>query len=768
MAILVPLLLLGGLEFGLRLSGFGYPTSFFLPTEIAGHRFYVTNGKFGHRFFPASLARTPLIMRLADPKPANSYRIFLFGESAAQGDPDPSFGAGRYLEVLLRERYPGTDFQVVCAAMTAINSHALLPIARECAQHDGDLWIVYMGNNEFVGPFGGGTVFGRRAPSRAAIKFALALKTTRTGQLINTLAAKFNPNSTAPKAWSGMNMFKEQRLAYDDPSRLRTYDNFKGNLEDMLDAGRNARVPVLLSTVGSSLKDCAPFSSLHPANLTEKQKSDWDGFYNSGTNAEAAENYGAALDYYEKASRIDPGFAELLFRMGSCQLALTNWPQASHSFEMARDYDALAFRADTRINQTIKDAAARHAADGVHLVDAEQMLAQSSPGGIPGQELFYEHVHLNFAGNYLLARAFAAEIAPLLPAQITAHAKTNWASAEFCDQRLAVSPWDRYRLLQMNLSRVSEPPFTEQLNHAARARAYMAEMKEVQTRLTADSRDSARAMYREDVAAAPDDWLLHGNFSQFLDEVGDLASAVGEQQRVCGLLPCFAAPQDKAGLLLVRERKSGDAAACFLRALALDPDFVPAMNELGEIRANEGKTAEATNYFARALRLNPGYVEAYFNWGFLDQTKGQIDQAMGRYRVAAELQPDGPAAYFSQAVAAAAQRHPEDAINLFQAAVWMYPSFWQARYLLGDQLVATGKISDAQAQFEQVTRIRPDFARGHVNLGVALGKQGQLDDALKEFGIALQLDPADESAQKGFAVTKTLKGRQRQTRSGSN
>ena len=121
------------LELGLRLFGCGYPTSFFLPTKIGGRAFQVTNDKFGFRFFPPALARTPLPLRMPVEKATNSYRIFLFGESAAQGDPDPSFGAGRYLEVLLRDRYPGIEFEVVCAAMTAINSHAVLPIARECA-----------------------------------------------------------------------------------------------------------------------------------------------------------------------------------------------------------------------------------------------------------------------------------------------------------------------------------------------------------------------------------------------------------------------------------------------------------------------------------------------------------------------------------------------------------------------------------------------------------------------------------------------------------
>ena len=148
---MIPLLVIGGLELGLRLAGYGYPTNFFVKTKISGKDYYVPNDRFGYRFFPPALARTPVSLRMAVKKPANTYRIFVFGESAAMGDPDPTFGDWRYLQVLLHERFPGTDFEVVCVAMTAINSHVILPIARECARRDGDLWIIYMGNNEMVG-----------------------------------------------------------------------------------------------------------------------------------------------------------------------------------------------------------------------------------------------------------------------------------------------------------------------------------------------------------------------------------------------------------------------------------------------------------------------------------------------------------------------------------------------------------------------------------------------------------------------------------------
>ncbi|MGH7991334.1 MAG: tetratricopeptide repeat protein, partial [Limisphaerales bacterium] len=412
-AILVPLLIIGGLELGLRLSGYGYPTNFFLRTKINGQDYYVPNDSFGYRFFPPALARTPVPLRMPVKKPANAYRIFVFGESAAQGDPDPTFGAWRYLQVLLRERFPGTDFEVVCVAMTAIDSHTILPIARECARRDGDLWIIYMGNNEMVGPFGAGTVFGPRAPGVDLVRADLAIKSTKIGQLMDSLMQRWGAHGSTPKTWSGLNMFKNNQLRYDDPSRLRAYENFKKNLADILRAGRDAGVPIILSMVGSNLKDCAPFASLHATNLSETQKTEWDGFFQEGIALEAAGNYQEALTNFAQAAAIDPQYAELPFRMGSCDLALTNDAKALSEFELARDDDALAFRADTRINQIIKNAADARAGKGVYFLDAAQMLAQNSPDKISGNELFYEHVHLNFAGNYLLGRAFAEQTAQL-------------------------------------------------------------------------------------------------------------------------------------------------------------------------------------------------------------------------------------------------------------------------------------------------------------------------------------------------------------------
>ncbi|MGH7977669.1 MAG: tetratricopeptide repeat protein [Limisphaerales bacterium] len=753
-AILVPLLIIGGLELGLRLSGYGYPTNFFLRTKINGQDYYVPNDSFGYRFFPPALARTPVPLRMPVKKPANAYRIFVFGESASQGDPDPTFGAWRYLQVLLRERFPGTDFEVVCVAMTAIDSHTILPIARECARRDGDLWIIYMGNNEMVGPFGAGTVFGPRAPGVDLVRADLAIKSTKIGQLMDSLMQRWGAHGSTPKTWSGLNMFKNNQLRYDDPSRLRAYENFKKNLADILRAGRDAGVPIILSMVGSNLKDCAPFASLHATNLSETQKTEWDGFFQEGIALEAAGNYQEALTNFAQAAAIDPQYAELPFRMGSCDLALTNDAKALSEFELARDDDALAFRADTRINQIIKNAADARAGKGVYFLDAAQMLAQNSPDKISGNELFYEHVHLNFAGNYLLGRAFAEQTAQLLPKSIVSHGKNEWASAEVCNRQLAVSPWDRYRLWQDNFSRVSEPPFTAQINDVPRARFYMAKLKELQSQMNEATRKQSLAMYKAALALAPDDYFLHGNFSQFLDETGDVTNAIKEEKLVEELLPQTPESPYKIGAMLVQEGNTSEAEKNFSHALVLNSDYVPALNELGLIYANQQKTAEAAKCFDRVIQINPGYVEAYLNWGFMEQCDGKLEQAMPHYHEAAGLQPGGPAAYFYQAVASAVAHQPNEAVNYFHAAVWMNPIFWQARYLLGLELAESGKIDEAQAQFSEVVRIRPDFERAHLNYGVALAKQGKLEAALKEFQITLQLNPTNKFARQNLETVQ--------------
>jgi tetratricopeptide (TPR) repeat protein len=756
----VPLMVLAGLELGLRLIGYGYDTHFFKRIQINGQSCIVPNEEFGYRFFPPAIARSVAQFKFPADKSTNTFRIFVLGESAAAGEPDSSYGFARYLEVLLRDRYPGVDFESVCVAMTAIDSSTILPIARECARHQGDMWCVYMGNNEMVGPFGAETSYGLRAPSRAVIHTILAVKATRTGQLLDSLIRRFR-NSSAPKQWGGMKMFLNGRIGYDDPARLRAYSNFKGNLDDILQSAQTAQVPVILSTMAVNLRQCAPLASIHGAAFETNREAEWTQIYEQGTDLESTGSCREALELYRKAEAIDPQFADLQYRMGTCELALTNLEAARRCFELARDYDALDFRSDSRINNAIKEAAARHAAGGVRLLDAAEIMARNSPAGIPGLEVFYEHVHFNFNGNYLLALNFAEQARGLFPAFITNRDKGSWASAELCNRRLAVTVWDRQRVWQPILSRVSTPPFTGQFNHTASLKLYQEKVNETRALMDTQTPEQALQVYEAAVALSPDDYFLHGNFQRFLEAGGNLTRAIAEAKRCCELVPQLPGGYYYTGTLLVRAGKIDEAVEYFSRAVSVRGDYAEALTALGEIAANRQKNAEAADWFNRALRADPDNLQAWISLGFLLQNEGKLDAARENYAKAAGLQPEGPADYFSRANEAPSPFQKVDAVECLQGVARAKPDFWQARFQLGMQLAARGDTESARKEFAEAIRYRPDFSPAHLNLSLALAAEGKLDQALAEARTALQLNPADGPARH---QVETLENTLRSTR----
>ena len=93
--VLIPALFVGAAELGLRLAGYGYYTAYFLEVSGTEEVEVIPNDRFGQRFFPPGLARSPTPMKFSPDKPEGTYRIFLFGESAALGDPRPAFHPGR-------------------------------------------------------------------------------------------------------------------------------------------------------------------------------------------------------------------------------------------------------------------------------------------------------------------------------------------------------------------------------------------------------------------------------------------------------------------------------------------------------------------------------------------------------------------------------------------------------------------------------------------------------------------------------------------------
>ena len=512
LATLLPFLLLGFPEVALRICRVGSPTDVTIPCNDQGRPAFCNNENFTVPFFPPGMARTPRPYAIPVEKPKGTFRIFIIGESAAFGDPDPTYAFGRYLEVMLRERFPGIKFEIVNTAITATNSHVLLPIAEDSARHQPDLFIVYAGNNEVVGPFGPGSVPTSAALFLPVIRANIFVRSTRMGQLV---ARIIHPKK---QVWYGTEIFHNQAIRNDSSEMDHVYRNFAHNLQDIISVARGSGARVVLCTVATNLKDSAPFGSSHREGLSQDSLRSWSALVDGATRWESTGGYAEALKLYRSAAQIDDQYAELQFRMARCLWNLQDYAGAKQHFILARDLDTLRFRTDSKENDIIRSVAASR--QGVELVDVAEIFAQESQHGITGSELFYEHVHMNPQGNYLIARSLFPLVARALPYQTpNVDSGDHIPSETECEQMLALTGYDRSRIAKLLLRRLERPPFTTQLNYAEELRRTTAMAED-----TGENWDDISARYLWAIAKHPDDRLLRLNYAFLLNQIDPYAA----------------------------------------------------------------------------------------------------------------------------------------------------------------------------------------------------------------------------------------------------
>lgn len=781
----IPLLLFGLLELGLRLLGLGYPTAFLLRDKIKGQPVLVSNLQFTWRFLGPQQARPPQTFALPRAKPPGTIRIFVFGESAAFGDPQPDFGLPRMLHALLRERYPHTQFEVVNAAMTAINSHVILPMARDCARAEGDLWVVYMGNNEVVGPFGAGTVFSAQTPPLAAIRAQLALKATRTGQSLDALLRRLNPPPATKSEWGGMLMFLEHQVSATEPRLARMYQHFESNLRDIIRSGERAGAKIVVSTVAVNLRDSAPFASRLPEALNETEQNLWRGWFQRGVTAQTNGNFTAALEAYDQAQQVTEAVAELAFRQGQCWLALSNAAKAQPFFVRARDLDTLRFRCDSRLNQIVRNVTKAQAAQRVVLADAEAEFARQAPDGLPGAEFFYEHVHLTFAGNYLLARTIAAAAEPLLPESVRATAQPDWASLETCATRLGWSDWAELEALTEILGRRNDPPFTQQSDHPAQMKKLGAQLAAKRQRGSSALLAQAEARGAAALERSPDDPILLGRQANVLEGRGQLEAALALVQRVTELWPHSADNWAQVGKLHARLKQHSEALTALDRALELDPQNVFTRQGRAHLLTQMDRPADARRELETIIALKPTYGTAHLSLGQLLEgagdaagaeehyakarkhrvnrpadvailarfclTKGWLTDAATNFNYAVRLNPTDAALRVDAGRCAVHLERYDEAREHFAAAVALQPEFGPAHFLLGRELGRAGDQAGAEKHFGIAVELLPNMVEARLNHGIALMNLGRNAEAITEFEAVLHRQPTNSVAQQNLS-----------------
>jgi Flp pilus assembly protein TadD len=573
-------------EGALRLAGAGFEPRFFLRGEDG---FLHANRNFGRLFFPERLVREGVAVRLADPKPDNTYRIFILGESAAMGFPSPRFGFVRVLERMLREAFPGKNIEVVNVAMAGINSHAIRLIARECAALEPNAYVIYMGNNEVVGPFGPGTVFGGSTTSLWRARAAMALRSTKTGQLIDGWMDRWAGRDR--KRWGGMEMFTSQRVAADHPAMPDVYANFRRNLDDIISI--TAGKPTVLCTVAVNLTNFPPLAG-------DKAR----------TIFSAAQTAAASGDE-EKARRF---------------------------FREARDLDELRFRADSAINRIIRE---HPKGSDVTLIDAEEIFA-TNQDGLTDSALFWEHVHLDFAGNFLLAENVAEALMPRM-AEFFGEQARALPAPEAVRRKIGYTESEELYAAGDIAGMLANPPFRDQPGNAQRGRAMGERARKLDAAWKSADLEAWQKDLEAEVARYPQDPWQRVALASIMDARGDAAGALAQKRKIATLIP-----YDATALLNLgrAEAASGNLTAAkdaFRRAAQLDPHFAKPAIELAACAMRENNPREAQQVLEEFLLRDSESVEAHLALSQIARYEKRLLDARTHLQKAAQIDPSNAA-----------------------------------------------------------------------------------------------------------------------------
>jgi len=587
--IIIPAFFLASLELGLRFMGVGYSTSFTKKFDQAGQNINVENEQFFWQFFEPAIARPPVHFAFQTVKPKKTFRIFVLGGSAAKGDPDPAYGFSQILEVFLEDQYPEINFEVINAAVVAINSHVVYQITKDLIKHQPDLFLIYLGNNEVVGPFGAGTVFAPLSSNLSLIRAGIFLRSTRFGQTIVKLLNSSN-SGEKEKKWRGMEMFLNKQIRHDDPDMTFVYKHFRQNLSDILELAGKEEIKTIVSTVGNNLKNCAPFASSHRQDITESERKLWSSLFQAGNVLVSKKNFTAAIAKFLEAAEIDATYAELQYLLGICYWNIYNYTEAKRRYIMARELDTLRFRADNRINTIIRSVARERSGEGIYLIDAESSFAEYSPYQTPGDELFYEHVHLNFSGNYILANQMFKQVEKILPDWISRSSeKKPLLSEQECAASLAFTDFDQAWILNILFKRYVKPPFVNQYGYEAwlKEKKQEKDFKRKQSSSPAAKKKFINT-YRLAIASRKETPWLHYYFARLLASINNIEEEISQLKLTLQYLPQHYRAHRFLGVLLIKQGQFTDGIMHLREALRLNPSFKAAANDLAKALTQKG------------------------------------------------------------------------------------------------------------------------------------------------------------------------------------
>lgn len=666
--ISLPILVLVAAEIALRLFGWGgYPPFLREVGRLPdGNTLALVEPAAAKPYFYANPTRPGYAEQsnFLMPKPADTFRVFLVGESAAKGYPQPrNLAMASFLRAMLSDLHPDRKIEVIDLGTTAVASFPLIYQVRDALRFEPDLFIFYAGNNEFFGAYGTASINAAGALPPWGLRAMRALRGLALVQVLDGwIYGKADESRTLMEQMIGRTF-----IASDSPLREAAARNLGANLGTMLDDVQAAGVAALVCTTASNESGLAPLGQDDEEGLDENAKRELGRQIGEGMLALARNEPAAALAPLRRATEMAPRHARARFLLGRALAGTGDREGARTAFLAARDLDTMPWRPTSQTEEALRAAAQ---ARGIPLCDVAADFRAASPEGATGCGLLDDHVHLSLAGQARAARAMVRALAASGPLAAAPAALDALPSDDAYADRLGRNFYDDYRV-NHTLRVLFGIPFMKSTNPDAFAR-FDGAAAAAEARMSPAMIEAAR------------EWQT------FKPHAGGLRPLTGMAARV-----------------LLRENKPAEALPLYEIAATQVPDFTSWHLEYVYFalacreRVNGGLTdadlARASDAIMQGLfLLDHGYSES----GLTERYVGRLHQLRGEWNKAVPF-----------LLAARPKMSAEDLVATDQALILSYLKTGQtaaALALADDGIANSGRFSNLyrqlRADIERSTR----------------------------------------------------------------
>lgn len=539
-------------------------------------------------------------------------RIFCLGGSTTYGRPydDRTSFAGWLRAFLNGVAGDEPGWEIINVGGISYGSQRVSRVLDEVLSYEPDAVVLYTGHNEFLER----TTHSRLAAAPGPIVNIGAMLREHSA-IARTLAGWTDQSQNAV---SGADRSKAEVSALLDSSvgldayhrdadwRDQVVISFRSNVAGMIDASRQAGVPIFFVLPACQLRECRPFKSEFSTGTAQRERV--ITMLNRLEVTMQAEDRAHAVDDAAAIVNLDPEFALGHYLHGEALYHEGRFEEALQAFKRARDTDICPLRAISEISAALRAVVA---AEQIPLVDFEERIAELSAHGIPGADLFLDHVHPTIEGHRQLALSLLKELhrAGLVDTDPSRDAEAVEAiTKSVFDGVDAAAHATAIRNLSKVLSWAGK--FEEADRLAIRALEMLPH--DAETLYQAGSAwfrfgnlDKALEAYEHASRVAPQSAESHFGIGLVWAERGDWIEAIPHYEKAAALKPNF--PDILFNLARAYENTSrlDDAQRGYRAIIRHAPDFGPAYNGLGTSLARQGRLKEAIACFRTALKVNP-------------------------------------------------------------------------------------------------------------------------------------------------------------------